>query len=158
VIVGKIPVSVRFHHCLAFGALPHGRDGQSIEFYFSVVTLLDEKHLAAAAGHLCRFGIEPAWTRRVARTGFFELAGDFPRSFIFWLICGSQRCDMGGDTCKKRTREEQFRFHAENFTAACAFPTRRFCRRQHTVAVALWATRCAYALHVSEALRTATRL
>jgi len=66
VIIGKVPVAVRFHHRLAFWTLAHFRHSETVEPGFAVITFLDEEHLAAAAGHLGRFGIEPAWTRSVA--------------------------------------------------------------------------------------------
>src|SRR6266498_533876 len=91
VIVCKIPVAERFHHRLTLWALPHSRDGEPIEFHFSVSAVLDEEHLAAAAGHFCGLGIEPAWAGRITGTGFLELAGNFPWSFIFWFICGLKR-------------------------------------------------------------------
>src|SRR6266498_67648 len=115
VIVGKIPVAERFHHGLALRALPHSRDGESIEFNFSVISLLDEKHLAAAAGHLGRLGTEPAGTRRVARAGFFKLAGNFPRSFVFGFICGSNGRSEEQEPCNERVRKEGADFHSAKF-------------------------------------------
>src|SRR5207248_2852804 len=86
VIVGEVPVSERLHHRLAFRALADAGDGKSIEFHFSVVAFFNEEHLAAATGHLGRFGIEPTGTSCITRTGFFELARNFPWSLIFWFI------------------------------------------------------------------------
>src|SRR5947208_2790847 len=101
VIVGEVPVSERLHHRLAFGALADAGDGKSVEFHFSVVAFLNEGHLAATTGHLGRFGIEPAGTRGVTRTGFFELAGNFPWSLIFWFI----GCTRSRRETEKRDRE-----------------------------------------------------
>src|SRR5207244_13457424 len=91
VIVREVPVSERFHHGLALRALPHGRDGKSVEFHFSVIAFLNEEHLPAAAGHLGRFGTEPTRTRRVARKGFFQLASNVQRGLIYSLLC----CTVG---------------------------------------------------------------
>src|SRR6266496_410941 len=119
VIVGKIPVSERFHHRLTLGALPYSRDGKSVEFHFSVIAYLNEEHLTAAAGHLGRFGAEPTGTCGVARTGFFELSGNFPWSLIFWFI---DRTRSRSETEKRygehaeRREEERRGFHVQDST------------------------------------------
>jgi hypothetical protein len=79
---------------LAFRTLAYCRDGKAVEFNFSVIAFLDEEHLPAAASHFGRFGIKPTRTRGVTRARFFELAGDFPRGFIFWFVRSSQRHSM----------------------------------------------------------------
>src|SRR5439155_14224950 len=103
---------------------PYSRDGKSVEFHFSVITFLNEEYLAAAAGHLGRFGIEPTGTRGVARTGFFELTRDFPRGFVFRFICSSKRGPNAEKTCNKRTREERYCLHNTEFygPAGCEQP------------------------------------
>src|SRR6266496_6441497 len=119
VIVGKIPVSERFHHRLTLGALPHSRYGKSVEFHSSVSAFTNEKHLSAAAGHLGRLGTEPAGTGGVARTGFFELAGNFPWSFVFWFICGLKRRPKENQGRNERAGEEGCRFHRADCIASC---------------------------------------
>src|SRR6266496_2410781 len=111
VIVREVPVSERFHHCLTLRALPHGRDGKSVEFHFSVIAFLNEEHLPAAAGHLGRLGTEPTGTRRVARTGFFQLARNFPWSLVFWLICRSKRRPEEDEACNECAGENGCGFH-----------------------------------------------
>src|SRR6266545_4255866 len=115
VIVREVPVAERFHHGLALRALPHSGDGESIEFNFSVISLLDEKHLAAAAGHLGRFGTEPAGTRGVARAGFFELAGNFPWGFVFGSICGSKGRSKDEEAGDENIWVEGSGFHSAKF-------------------------------------------
>src|SRR6266516_825182 len=119
IIVGKIPVSKRFHHRLTLGALPHSRDGKSVEFHFSVIAFLNEEHLTAATGHLGRFGTEPTGTCGVARTGFFELAGNFPWSLIFWFIdrarSRSETEKRYGEHAERREKERRG-FHMQDST------------------------------------------
>ena len=79
------------HHGLAFGTLRHVADGQAVQLHLAVVSFFNEKHLAAAARHLGRFGIEPTRTCGVARAGFLKLAGDFPRGFVFWCVHSQRR-------------------------------------------------------------------
>src|SRR5436190_6339136 len=118
VIVGKIPVSERFHHRLTLGALPHSRDGKSVEFHFSVIAFFNEEYLAATTGHLGRFGTEPTGARCVTRTGFFELARNFPRGFIFWFIgrtrSRSETEKRDGEHAERRW-EERRGFHGARF-------------------------------------------
>src|SRR6266566_1618242 len=111
VIVGKVPVSERFHHRLTLGALAHSRDGKPIEFNFSIIAVLNEEHLAAATGHFCGFGIEPAWAGCITGTGFLELAGNFPWSFVFWLICTSKRRPKEEEACNECAGEKGCGFH-----------------------------------------------
>ena len=101
--------------------MAHGSDRQPIELGFAVITFLNEKHLAAAAGHLGWFGIEPARARGITRAGFFELAGDFPGSFVFALICALQGNSTAEETHNQRTQPEKgCRFHSANFISARA--------------------------------------
>src|SRR6266542_5561807 len=119
VIVCKIPVAERFHHRLTLGALPPSRDGKSVEFHSSVSAFTNEKHLSAAAGHLGRLGTEPAGTGGVARTGFFELAGNFPWSFVFLFICGLKKRPKENQGRNERAGEEGCRFHRADCIASC---------------------------------------
>ncbi|PYL05957.1 MAG: hypothetical protein DME33_15005, partial [Verrucomicrobia bacterium] len=67
------------------------------------------------------FGIEPAWARGVTRAGFFELASDFPRDFVFGLICASHGNPTAEETHNECTQpEKRCRFHSANFISARA--------------------------------------
>src|SRR5438552_4977468 len=118
VVKREVPVSERSHHRLAFRALRHVSNGEAVEFHFPVIASLNEEHLPAAAGHLGRFGIEPAWTRCITRAGLFELARNFPWSFIFWFI---NRTRSRGETEKRdderaeRGEEKRPGFHSAKF-------------------------------------------
>src|SRR5438105_7971324 len=83
VVIREIPISERAHHRFARWALRHVGDREAVQLHFTVGSFFDEEHLPAAASHLCRFGIKPAWTCRVTRTGLLQLPGDFPRRFTF---------------------------------------------------------------------------
>src|SRR5205823_12119397 len=116
VIICKIPVSERLHHSLTLWALPDAGDRKSVEFHFSVIAFLNEEHLAAAAGHLGRFGAEPTWARGVARTRFLELAGNFPWSFVFsFICCSSKGRSKEEEPCNEGAGEEKYGFHGAKF-------------------------------------------
>src|SRR6266853_506426 len=86
VIIREVPVAEGIHHRLAFRALPHICYREAVEFHPAVVAFLNEEHLTAAAGHLGWFGIEPTRPSCITRTGLFQLAGNFPWSFVLWFI------------------------------------------------------------------------
>jgi integrase len=119
VIVGKIPVSERFHHGLSLRTLTDVGDGKAIESNFSIIAFLNEEHLAAATGHFCGFGIEPAWAGCITGTGFLELAGNFPWSFVLWFIRGSKRRPNEDESCNECAGEEGCAFHRTKCISTC---------------------------------------
>src|SRR6266498_3097800 len=119
VCVGKVPVPERFHHGLSLRTLTRVCDGKSIEFNFSIIAVLNEEHLAAATGHFCGFRIEPAWAGRITGTGFLELTGNFPWSFIFWFICGLKRRPKEEEACNECPGENGCGFHKADCIASC---------------------------------------
>jgi hypothetical protein len=112
---------------LTLRTLPDARDSQSVEFHFSVIAFLNEEYLSAAAGHLGRLGTEPTRTCGVARTSFFELAGNFPRGFVFGFTRGLKRHTEAEEAADERAQEEQCGFHGPNFKGHTPFRTNQFC-------------------------------
>src|SRR6266700_6012639 len=115
VVICKVPIAVRFHHRLTLWTLAHCSDSQSVEFCVSVIAFFDEQNLAATTSHFSRFGVKPTWTCGITRAGFFELTGNLPWRFIFWLMCSSQR-KLNTEHTHKRTQPERGRrFHGADF-------------------------------------------
>src|SRR5947208_13449897 len=103
VVIREIPIAERAHHRFARWALRHVGDCEAVQLDFAVGSFFDEEHLPAAASHLCRFGIKPAWTCRVTRTGLLQLPGNFPRRLTF----GFFRRATDGNSQEKAYRQHR---------------------------------------------------
>lgn len=88
VYIFEVPVAEGFEHAFAFRTLNEFGDRQTVEGSFAVIALFYEDDLRAIAGHLRRERREPARAGSVARAGFLEFTGDFPRNFWSGRIVG----------------------------------------------------------------------